>query len=182
MSEETTALRLEPVAAPHQAAYLAMLDDFERGGEFYGWNDAETARADWSAFVADLDREARGEGLPSGILAQTTYIVLDPDGRALGEIRLRPIPHISEEVLLANNGHIGYNVRPSGRGRGIATRMLALTLERAHAAGLRRVMLLVEGENPASVKVITRNGGQLTRQFNDPETRETTAVYWIELA
>jgi predicted acetyltransferase len=172
---------LEQVALPHRAAYLDMVDDFERDGELYGWNDAETARNDWAAFVVDVEREARGEGLPAGVCAQDTFIALDSFGRALGEIRLRPDPHVSEETILANHGHIGYNIRPTARGRGVATRMLALTLERARAAGLRRVMLTIEGENPASVKVIMRNGGQLTRRFIDPETGDMTAVYWIEL-
>jgi predicted acetyltransferase len=158
-----------------------MVADFEREGEFYGWNDVETARNDWPAFIADLEREARGEGLPPGICAQITLVALDGAGRALGEIRLRPDPQVDEETILANNGHIGYNVRPTARNRGVATRMLALVLKRAQAGGLRRVMLTVEGENPASVQVITRNGGQLTRQFNDPKTGDVTAVYWIEL-
>ena len=84
--------------------------------------------------------------------------------------------------MLAANGHAGYNVRPSARGRGYATRMLGLILERARAAGLARVMLPVEGDNPASARVIERNGGRLKRQVVDPESGEVTRVFWIELA
>jgi predicted acetyltransferase len=180
MSKEPS-LRLAEVALEHEAAYLDMVADFERAGVFYGWNDVETARADFAAFVADLGREARGEGLPPGVPAQTTFIALDADGLALGEIRFRPDPGATEDEMLGANGHIGYNVRPSARNRGVATRMLALTLERARAAGVRRVVLPVASENSASVRVIERNGGRLTRRFNDPESGELTSVYWIEL-
>jgi predicted acetyltransferase len=83
--------------------------------------------------------------------------------------------------VLASNGHIGYNVRPSARGQDAATRMLALVLERARAAGLARVMPPIENENPASVRVIERNGGRMTRQFTDPRTGDLISVYWIAL-
>ena len=174
-------LPLEAVGPEHAAAYLDMVDDFERAGVFYGWNDAETARTDFATFARDLAAEARGENLPPGVCAQTTYILLDASGRALGEIRFRPNPGATEDEMLAQNGHIGYNVRPSARNRGVATHMLALTLERARAAGLQRVVLPIENENPASVRVIERNGGRLTRRITDPKTGAVTSVYWIEL-
>lgn len=174
-------VHLEAVGPEHGAAYLDMVADFERAGDLYGWNDAETARADFAAFARDLAAETAGEGLPPGICAQTTYILLDASGRALGEIRLRPDPGATEEEMLASNGHIGYNVRPSARNQGTATRMLALVLERARAVGLARVMLPVENENPASVRVIERNGGRFTRRVADSSSGDVTSVYWIEL-
>lgn len=179
---EDESLRLEEVSLEHEAAYLDMVADFERAGEFYGWNDAETAWADFAAFARDLAAEARGEGLPPGVPAQTTYILLDASGRALGEIRFRADPGATEEEMLANNGHIGYNVRPSARGRGYATRMLALTLDRARAVGLARVLLPVKDDNLASARVVERNGGRLARRVIDPESGDLMRVYWIELA
>ncbi len=97
-------------------------------------------------------------------MPQTTYALVDRDGRALGEIRLRP--HLTPPFE-QHNGHIGYNVRPGQRGKGYATRMLALALDQARALGLERVMLPVEGENPASVRVIVKNGGILERSGVD---------------
>ncbi|HEU0027718.1 MAG TPA: GNAT family N-acetyltransferase [Ktedonobacterales bacterium] len=176
------ATRLEEVGPAHEVAYLDMVADFERAGEGYGWNDVETARVDFATFVRDLAREARGEGLPPGICAQTTYILLHADGRALGEIRFRPEPGDDLEALMAANGHLGYNVRPSARNHGHATRMLALALERARAAGLARVMLPVRDDNLASARVVERNGGQLERRAVDQESGDLMRVYWIALA
>jgi predicted acetyltransferase len=59
--------------------------------------------------------------------------------------------------------------------------MLALTLNKARALGLVRVMLPVEGENPASVRVIEKNGGVLERRIMDKTSGELVALYWIAL-
>jgi predicted acetyltransferase len=169
---------LEVLGLAHRAAYLDMVSEFERTGGGYPYNDAALAQVDFAAFIRDLQAEARGEGLPSDVAAQTTYVLLRGDGRALGEIRLRaaPLPPIEQ-----GNGHIGYNVRPSERNKGLATTMLALALERAHALGLPRVMLPVEGENPASIRVIERNGGRLERRITQADG-EVVSIFWIDLA
>ena len=160
------------------AAYLNMVDEFEAAGEGYGWNDVELARRDFAAFVDDLRNESLGIGLPPDIVPQTTYVLLDPEGRALGEIRFRP--HLTPP-LERHNGHIGYNVRPSQRGNGYATRMLALVLEKARALGLERVMLPVRDENLASVRVIVNNGGVMERSGVALDAGEIVSLYWITL-
>jgi predicted acetyltransferase len=73
----------------------------------------------------------------------------------LGGIALRPFPN--DQVLRV--GHIGYGVRPSARGRGVATWALGQALNHAHEAGLRRVLLVCLDDNAASVKTIERHGG-----------------------
>lgn len=159
-------------------AYLDMVDEFEAAGEGYGWNDAELARRDFAAFVIDLRNESLGIGLPPGIVPQTTYVLVDREGRALGEIRLRP--HLTPPFEL-HNGHIGYNVCPGQRSKGYATRMLALALDKARALSLERVMLPVEGENLASMRVITKNGGMLERVGAVQGSGEAVSIYWIAL-
>ena len=42
-------------------------------------------------------------------------------------------------------------------------------------------MLPVEGENPASVRVIAKNGGVLERRITDKTSGEPGAIYWIAL-
>ncbi len=169
---------LEVLGLEHRDAYLDMISEFEHTGEGYPYNDAELAQTDYAAFIRDLQAEASGEGLPQDVAAQTTSILLDTDGRALGEIRFRATPIAPIEQ---GNGHIGYNVRPSARNDGYATTMLSLLLERACALGLRRVMLPVEGEKPASVHVIERNGGRLERRITRPDG-EVVSIFWIDPA
>lgn len=176
-ANEPKQVTLAELGLAHRVAYLDMIEEFERVTGGYPYNDAELARADFAAFIRDLQAEARGEGLPPDVAAQTTYVLLRHDGRALGEIRFRAAPISPVEK---GNGHIGYNMRPSERGNGYASRMLALLLERTHAQGLRRVMLPVEGENPASVCVIERNGGRLERRVLR-EDGEPVSIFWIDL-
>lgn len=65
-------------------------------------------------------------------------------------------------------GHIGYAVVPWHRGRGLATRALALMLAEAARRGLRSVELTTDADNLPSQKVITANGGMLVRRFTKP--------------
>lgn len=192
MVQRNETLELRRLGVDLGPAYLAMVDEYEAAGGRYPHNNAELARADFAAFVRELDGEARGIGLPPDVAPQQTFVLVrvskpseqDNHGRqegdtVLGEIRFRPTLAPPYE---SDNGHIGYNIRPSARGQGYATRQLALMLEEARRAGLAGVMLPVEGENPASVRVIEKNGGRLARTTTDAESGETVRHYWIALA
>lgn len=170
-------LRLVSPAPELILACRAMFAEF-LGTDEPPFTNFELALADFPAFTRELEDEARGVGLPEGIVPQQTYWLQRDDGTLLGEIRLRP--HLTEPFE-RHHGHIGYNVRPSARSSGYATRMLALALEKAREQGLRRVMLTIEGENPASARVITKNGGRLDVARTTQHRGESLACYWIEL-
>ncbi len=159
-------------------AYNAMVEDSIVNGEGYPYNNIDLARSDFGAFVRELDAEAHGIGLPPGIPPQETYLLYRNDGTVLGEIRFRPS---LTPPYAAHNGHIGYNIRPSERGKGYATRQLGLLLEIARQAGLIGVMLTIEGQNPASARVIEAHGGTSIRQCIDPESATPVTCYWIDL-
>jgi predicted acetyltransferase len=63
-------------------------------------------------------------------------------------------------------GHIGFAVVPWKRGRGYATRALALLLPDAAAEGLAHVELTTDVDNVASQAVIRANGGELVERFH----------------
>ncbi|HEY7835554.1 MAG TPA: TIGR04282 family arsenosugar biosynthesis glycosyltransferase [Ktedonobacterales bacterium] len=171
-------LELRPLDVTLGSAYLDMVDECVAVGEGYPYNNIELARADFAAFARELDEEARGIGLPPEIAPQQTFVLVEDGQRVVGEIRFRPTITPPYE---AQNGHIGYNVCPSARGKGYATRQLALVLDRARQVGLPGVLLPVEGANPASVQVITKNGGTLERTFTDPESGTPVRCFWIAL-
>lgn len=97
------------------------------------------------------------------------------DGRVLGGIALRwqfdgkPPPM----------GHIGFGLRPSARGRGVAAWALRGMLGVARTAGLRRVMLMCATTNTASARTIERGGGVLTEVIDTPSG--PARRYWIIL-
>jgi predicted acetyltransferase len=67
-------------------------------------------------------------------------------------------------------GHIGYSVVPWQRGRGAATRALALLLRRLpdEDAALGHVTITTDPDNIASQRVILANGGVLLERFVQP--------------
>jgi len=102
----------------------------------------------------------------------TVWWIIDDSKPAevLGSIHLR---HEVDEILLADGGHIGYAVRPSARGQGVATATLELGLEEARRRGIIRVLLVCETDNPLSRRTILTAGGVLEN------THETFERYWI---
>lgn len=84
-------------------------------------------------------------------LGHCTYRWIVDGEQILGGIALR---HNDGEF-----GHIGYGIRPSGRGRGVATWALANILDEARSLGLNRLLIVCAADNIASAKVIERNGG-----------------------
>lgn len=171
-------LSLEELTERLGKPYVEMVDEFEAAGEGYPYNNVPLARSDFAAFLRELEEEKEGIGLPPGIVPQTTYVLVRDGETVLGEFRFRPTlppPYFS------NSGHVAYNVRPSARRKGYATRGLALVLDEARGKGLEALMLPVVGENPGSVRAIEKNGGVLARRDADPESGEVTSWYWIQL-
>ena len=162
-------------------AYLPAYADALRRGF---WSDnlrrEESAReelarieADPAAFVASLDdREAKGGpiALPDGtqVARLPGYRRWIWDDGFCGSINFRWQPG-TEALPPTCLGHIGYAVVPWKRGRGYATRALAMMLPDACKEGLAYVELTADLDNVPSQKVITNNGGVLVKRFRkDP--------------
>ena len=93
----------------------------------------------------------------------------------LGGIVLRP--STIDDAL--RTGHIGYGVRPSARGHGLATWALNQVLRHARDAGRERVLLVCRDDNAASITTIERSGGVLDRTVDDGHG--PARHYWIHL-
>ncbi|MFE3174025.1 GNAT family N-acetyltransferase [Amycolatopsis sp. NPDC059090] len=122
-------------------------------------SDEVDSPAGFAAWVNSLTRD------------RARYRWLVEDGRVLGGIALRSGP--AEYVSWA--GHLGFGIRPSARGRGLASWALREMLTEARE--LPRVLLVCAGENLASAKTIERAGGVLeeVRQTDHGPVRR----YWI---
>lgn len=132
---------------------------------------------DFDAYLQRVQMEARGVGLPTGRVASDTFCLVWSH-RIIGRSRLR---HRLTPDLEHEGGHIGYDIRPSERRKGYGTRLLALTLERASARGLRRVLLTCDADNIASARIIEKNGGTLDDQAISLRSGNLISRYWIEL-
>jgi len=166
-------IELVKPALEHLPSYV---DALQRGWSPDNVRPEATARehlaaiaADPLAFVAGQDDpEAKG---PPLTLPDGTQVPRLPgyrrfiwDGEVAGSIGFRwqeGTSALPSHVL----GHIGYAVVPWKRGRGYATRALALMLEEARARGLDHVQITAQPDNIASHKVILANGGVLVERF-----------------
>ncbi len=128
---------------------------------------------DFEYYLANLDVLAPRDGL----VPDSTFFCLDEARNIfVGAVNIR---HYLNDALLLNGGHIGDGVRPSERGKGIGTKMVALALQECKKLGITRVLMVCDKDNPASAKTIVKNGGVLE---NEIEVQgETVCRYWIDL-
>lgn len=108
--------------------------------------------------------------------ARCTYRWIVEDERVLGGIALG---HHLNDFRLHARGQVGIGVRPSARGRGVATWALGQMLNEARGARLNRVLLVCADDNVGSAKTIERCGGVL----EDVRLTDLGLArrYWIDL-
>ena len=91
-----------------------------------------------------------------------TFFAINEEKKLVGVSNFR---HTLSEFY-NDSGHMGQCVRPSDRNKGYATEMLKQLLTIAKAHGLSNILLVCKTDNIASIKVITKNGGEITRTFS----------------
>ena len=100
---------------------------------------------------------SQGKELPEGFVADTTYVLADGD-TYVGVFNLR---HYLNDFLREGPGHIGYCISQKYRGKGYATKGLELTLEKARQLCIHEVYMSVNKDNPASLRVMIKNGAYI---------------------
>lgn len=168
-------MRLQQASRQHLDAFLDCAADYRAAGE----DRYNAALADPEAYlhwVAEMEQE---ETCPPGLVPQTTYWAVDEDGRVLACSRLR---HGLSPALRREGGHIGYDVRPTERRRGVGTRLLALTLVEAGRRRLSRVLLTCDDDNLASARIILANGGAEIESSVSDRTGKLLRRFWIRVA
>ncbi|MGO2051833.1 GNAT family N-acetyltransferase [Arthrobacter sp. MYb224] len=151
--------------------------------ERFGW-DLEKPEdfASWVRLLKDLSDDSILP--PQGFVNQST-LWLEREGEYLGAVSLRHA--LINESLKQVGGHIGYGLRPSARGAGLAKRALAEMLEISRQRGLEEVLLTCADSNIASARTIEACGGVLERVCPVAEIAEPFGLqepqrrYWIKL-
>lgn len=99
--------------------------------------------------------------------------------RIIGSISIRH--NINTPFLKKYGGHIGYNIRPSERRKGYATKMLYLALFKCLELGLEDIMVTCKNDNVASSKTIENNHGKFIDDVFIPEEDAIFKIYWINV-
>lgn len=155
-------------------SYLEFLDEIAAQGE-RAWPTRPEPTETSENFVTRLLRAEVAPDTPG--VPQTTYWAI-LDEAVVGHIGLRH--HLNAE-LAEFGGHIGYTVRPSYRGRGLAKEMLRQVLRTPKAHEIGKLLLTCAPDNIASNRTIRANGGVLERTIFVERIGRQTNLYWIAL-
>lgn len=150
-------LRLSRMKDEHRDAFDNMLGEYRALGEEGLYTGLyAVAWHGYDAYRGMLVRLQAGGWPFAEVVPGETYFVMDGE-RVVGEVYLRLglTPALEED-----GGNIGYQIRPSARNNGYATKALQLALARLGALGLRQALLTCDPENAASIRVIEKCGGR----------------------
>lgn len=125
------------------------------------------------------NKENESNGIVKNDRVPSSFYFLVDDKKIVGCISIRH--NLNNEFLKKYGGHIGYNVRPSERGKGYASKMLYLALFKCIDLGLTDIMITCKKDNIASSKVIENNGGKLYKELFIPEEDDIFKIYWLNV-
>ncbi|NIY92872.1 GNAT family N-acetyltransferase [Vibrio diazotrophicus] len=120
----------------------------------------DEAKIDSSSYLKKRIAYSKGLELPDGWAPITTYFCME-SGVILGSIRVR---HGTNEYIENVIGHIGYETRPTARGKGVASFLLAWVRDNVVSDS---VIVTCSIDNPASQKVIENCGGEYLGNYTD---------------
>ena len=156
-------------------------DDYTHRWLWYRKLSIPELEKDFAAFVETERGKARQENLPEGYVPMTQYWLVDND-EYVGRVSIR---HKLNDRLIKIGGQIGFDIRPSKRGKGYGNKILELALAKAKQIGLNRVLVTCDERNEASRKIIEYNGGVFENQIiNDEKGFEGFPAlrYWIDIS
>jgi predicted acetyltransferase len=159
-----------PTTAVHRS-FLAATEELHREGRAAELDGAGLLDpGHFAAYVGRLLAEARPETPRRPGWVPCTHLWLVEGPEYLGRLSIR---HALTDWLRQIGGHIGYEVRPTARRQGHATRMLAMGLPVAASLGIDPALITCDVDNIASRRVIEANGGRLE------ESRNGKLRFWV---
>lgn len=134
------------------ASYMEAYEEYEK----YGVTTYHFDNAREYDIFEKYENYRKGRNLKPNRVPADYYWLVDKDREYfIGEISIR---HSLSDALRAYGGNIGYGVRYREWGKGYGTQMLKFALERAKDLGLDRILVTCDDDNPASARVIEKNG------------------------
>lgn len=108
------------------------------------------AENDFAEYFTDIENAQKGIGLKPRYVPSTSYWLVDED-KYIGSFDLR---HSLTPSLIQIGGHIAYEIRPSARRMGYASKGLALCLVKAKELNIQQALVTCNADNPASYGVM----------------------------
>ena len=115
-----------------------------------------------------IEAHKNKDTLPEGhVLTSAYFAVRESDDKIIGIYNVRH--YLNDELILSGNGNVGYCVHPAERGKGYATEMLKMALEKCKELGMHDVHVSCYQFNAPSMRVIEKSGGKLYQEYTRPE-------------
>jgi predicted acetyltransferase len=165
---------LRELTSADEAAFLAGLKQWQgEDPQWYSfhWQPGMT----FEEMLSILQKERVGVDLPPGRVRHTMLYAF-VDNEIIGRLSVR---HELNDYLIRIGGNIGYAVAPKYRNRGFGSEIVRRGLEFCSTAGLHRILVTCDDDNPASWKIIERFGGVLENKILDDAGNKMVRRYWI---
>lgn len=129
-------------------------------------------------WIENLEKNKDEKNLPENYSPHTLFLAINDEEELVGAIglRWRKVP-----ALMTFGGLIGYSIRPSQRGKGYASKMLNLALEKFKATNIDNVLITCKDFNIASKRVIEKNGGIFENIYKNNNDGYNYLRYWIKI-
>ena len=129
-------------------------------------------------WIENLEKNKDEKNLPENYSPHTLFLAINDEEELVGAIglRWRKVP-----ALMTFGGLIGYSIRPSQRGKGYASKMLNLALEKFKAKNIDNVLITCKDFNIASKRVIEKNGGIFENIYKNNNDGYNYLRYWIKI-
>ncbi len=175
MPDRTARLRLRPPRMADEAAMRAGHAELSEIGFAFLFSP----ELSWGEQLDTFERQAQGIDLARGHVPAD--FLVGEVGTEIPEIVGRvSIRHTLTPMLFELGGHVGYAVRPAFRGRGYATAMLRLAVQRLAEHGVDDVLVTCDEDNIGSIRVIERCGGVLEDIRHVADGVPAKRRYWID--
>lgn len=165
-------LRLESPDFSHEKRFFTMLSTYEEAGESVKYYETS-----YPTFLTRLESLKRGEDVN---LPQTHYFfVINGLDEIIGTLRIRSELN---QVTSIDGGHVGYDLSPSQRGKGLGKKVMALIKETSKVLGLESLLITIESDNISSRRMIESGGGGIYKEEKtSPLTRKAIRHYHLSL-
>jgi len=178
-------LKLIEPSAIYKDSYLSAIAEFQNSDDPYFSRhqqyknyDLNRIKDDFESYILKPFRDlSNGEALPYGYVPQSEYWLIDGDVYC-GAIHIR---HALTEKLINEGGNFGYEIRPSKRHMGYATRAILLGFEKAQHLGVNKILIVCNEKNIPSLKTIKKIPYGVKAEAYVTQDGRRIVRYWFDL-
>ena len=153
---------------------------YEYQSDIYGSGELdeyikESNYEDWlKKLNEDIDVANTKEGRVPGL---TYFCIRESDNKIIGMLNVRLSLN---DFLYREGGHIGYSIRPTERRKGYSNQILKKAILILDRLNIKDIRISCRKNDLASIKIISKNNGELESEFYSETYDEEIRMYVIQ--